>query len=106
MRGDIYRLRDDRAAKGHEQRGPRYAVVVQSDALLTSTLLAAPTSQSARPTSYRPEVTVNGERSRVLVEQLQAVDPERRFGPHVGRLTAEERESLDDAIRLVAGLIG
>lgn len=106
MRGDIYRLRDDRAAKGHEQRGPRYAVVVQSDALLTSTLLAAPTSRSARPTSYRPEVTVNGERSRVLVEQLQAVDPERRFGPHVGRLTAEERESLDDAIRLVAGLIG
>lgn len=106
MRGDIYRLRDDRAAKGHEQRGPRYAVVVQSDALLTSTLLAAPTSRSARPTSYRPEVTVNGERSRVLVEQLQAVDPERRFGQHVGRLTAEERESLDDAVRLVVGLIG
>lgn len=106
MRGDIYRLRDDRAAKGHEQRGPRYAVVVQSDALLTSTLLAAPTSRSARPTSYRPEVTVNGERSRVLVEQLQAVNPERRFGQHVGRLTAEERESLDDAVRLVVGLIG
>lgn len=106
MRGDIYRLRDDRAAKGHEQRGPRYAVVVQSDALLTSTLLAAPTSRSARPTSYRPEVTVDGERSRVLVEQLQAVDPERRFGQHVGRLTAEERESLDDAVRLVVGLIG
>lgn len=106
MRGDIYRLRDDRAAKGHEQRGPRYAVVVQSGALLTSTLLAAPTSRSARPTSYRPEVTVNGERSRVLVEQLQAVNPERRFGQHVGRLTAEERESLDDAVRLVVGLIG
>lgn len=106
MRGDIYRLRDDRSAKGHEQRGPRYAVVVQSDALLTSTLLAAPTSRSARATSYRPEITIDGSPSRVLVEQLQAVDPEKRFGQHVGRLSPEERQRLDDALRLVVGLLG
>lgn len=106
MRGDVYRLRDDRGGQSHEQRGARYAVVLQSDALLTTTLLAAPTSRSARAASYRPEITVNGTPSRLLVEQLQAVDPEKRFGQHVGRLSAEERARVDDALRLVTGLIG
>lgn len=106
MRGDIFRLKDNRKARGHEQRGPRYAVVIQSDALLTSTLIAAPTSRSARATSYRPEIAIDGAATRVLVEQIQAVDPEQRFGEPAGRLTGEERARLDDAIRLVTGLLG
>lgn len=106
MRGDIYRLRDNRDGRGHEQRGARYAVVLQSDALLTSTLIAAPTSHSARPASYRPEISIGDTSARVLVEQLQAVDPEKRFGQHVGRLSAAERARVDEAIRLVTGLLG
>lgn len=106
MRGDIYRLRDNAEARGHEQRDGRYAVVLQSDALLSSTLIAAPTSRSARSTSYRPEIEIAGTPARVLVEQLQAVEPEKRFGQHVGRLSAEERARVDDALRLVTGLLG
>lgn len=105
MRGDVYRLRENRQAKGHEQRGARFAVVLQSDALMTSTLLAAPTSRSARAASYRPEVEIDGTPSRVLVEQLQAVDPEQRFGPRVGRLSPDERARVDEALRLVVGLL-
>lgn len=106
MRGDVFRLKENRKARGHEQHGARYAVVVQSDALLTSTLIAAPTSRSARATSYRPEISINGTKTRVLVEQIQAVDPEQRFTEPVGRLTGEERTRLDLALRLVVGLLG
>lgn len=105
MRGDVYRLRDNPRARGHEQRGARYAVVLQSDALLASTVLAAPTSASARAASYRPEVRLNGTPTRVLVEQLQAVDPESRFGERAGRLAPEELRQVDAAVRLVLGLL-
>jgi mRNA-degrading endonuclease toxin of MazEF toxin-antitoxin module len=44
VRGDLYRLRPAKDAAGHEQRGPRYAVAIQSDAILLSTLIVAPTS--------------------------------------------------------------
>lgn len=100
MRGEIHRLRSPRGARGHEQRGARYAVVVQSDTLPLSTLLVAPTSTSARPASFRPEVTVEGRQTRVLAEQTAAVDPS-RLGDPVGRLTFDEMRRVDAALRLV-----
>jgi mRNA interferase MazF len=58
MRGDVYRVRLP-AGRGHERRGPRYGVVVQADALLgLSTAIIAPTSRSAAPATFRPEVLV------------------------------------------------
>lgn len=103
MRGDVHRLRAPRSTKGREQTGSRYAVVVQSDALPLSTLLIAPTSASARPASFRPEVTIAGDRTRVLVEQTTAVDPS-RLGDAVGLLSADELGDVDRALRLVLGL--
>ena len=54
MRGDLYRLRPAKDAAGHEQRGPRYAVAVQSDAILLSTLIVAPTSSRRHRTLLGP----------------------------------------------------
>jgi mRNA interferase MazF len=89
---------------GHEQHGRRYGVVIQSDALLPrSVVLIAPTTQSARPASFRPEIVVDGERTRVLVEQLGAVDM-RRLGDLVGRLSPEEQWGVDAALLTVLGL--
>jgi mRNA interferase MazF len=85
VRGDVFRLRPDRKASGHEQRGARYAVVVQSDALPLSTLIVAPTSTSARASMFRPEIEMNGTKTRVLVEQIRAIDPG-RLGDLAGRL--------------------
>src|ERR1700721_2881437 len=61
-------------AAGHEQRGPRYAVAIQSDAILLSTLIVAPTSTSAQPAIFRPEIEMDGTRTRLLVDQIAAVD--------------------------------
>ena len=89
---------------GHEQGGERFAVVVQADELLArSVVLVAPTSRSARPASFRPEIEVGGAVTRVLVEQLGAVDVQ-RLGKRIGHLAVEEIWTLDDALATVLGL--
>ncbi len=102
-RSDIYSLRLPRG-KGHEQRGKRFGVIVQSDAFLPrSVVLVAPTSISAQPASFRPEIDVEGKRTKVLVEQIGAVDVT-RFGELAGHLTPEEEWGVDSAILTVLGL--
>jgi mRNA interferase MazF len=103
QRGDVFRFKVPKGV-GHEQQGERYGVVVQSDVMLPrSVVVVAPTSRSAKPASVRPEVEVAGGLTRVLVEQLGAVDVQ-RLGRRVGRLTAEEMWSVDDALVVVLGL--
>ena len=102
-RGEIYALRLPRGL-GHEQRGPRFGVVVQSDAFLPrSVVLVAPTSRSARPASFRPEIEIGNDSTRVLVEHVGAVDLS-RLGDLAGRLTAEEQWGVDAALLTVLGL--
>ena len=104
IRGEVFRLRIPRGTRGAEQRGTRYAVVVQADELLAlSTVLVSPTSTAAPPRSFRPTIDVEGTPTRVLVEQTTAVSPD-RLGDSVGRLTANELRELDTALGLVLGL--
>jgi len=103
VRGDVFELRAPRRTSGHEQRGPRYAVVIQSDDLHLSTLIIAPTSTTARPTVFRPSLDILGRRARVLVEQAMAADPA-RLGRWVGRVTPHELAEIEDALRLVLAL--
>lgn len=103
MRGDVRRLRTPRGTRGHEQSGVRFAVVVQSDLLPLSTLLVAPTSTSAKPATFRPEVEILGQATRVLVEQTVAVDPS-RLGEPAGRLSLSEMQRVDASLRIVMGL--
>ena len=103
QRGDVYELRPPRRA-GHEQQGRRFGVVVQSDSLLPrSVVLIAPTSRSARAASFRPEAVIEGQTTRVLVEQLGAVDVN-RLGDHVGRASPEEMWGIDESLLTVLGL--
>ena len=102
-RGEVYRFRVPKSV-GREQQGERFGVVVQADELLPrSVVLVAPTSQSARPASFRPEVEVDGDITRVLVERVGAVDVQ-RLGRRVGVLSVEELWSVDDALLTVLGL--
>ena len=104
MRGDLYRLRSAKDAAGHEQRGLRYAVAIQSDGIRLSTLIVAPTSTNAQPASFRPEIEMDGTRTLVLVDQMRAVDAS-RLGDFAGRLDAMETREVDRAIRLILGTL-
>jgi mRNA interferase MazF len=104
VRGEVFRLPAPRGRRGHEQRGARYAVIVQADEFLDlSTVLIAPTSTSARPASFRPAITLDRQETRVLVEQTTVVDPQ-RLGRSAGHLDASELRAVDEALMLVLGL--
>ena len=101
MRGEVYRLpaRD----KGHEQRGRRFAVVLQPDWLALSTWIIAFTSTRARQTSFRPPVIIEDQQTLVMCDQLDTVDLRRLTDP-VGFLTREEMRRIDEALTLVLDL--
>lgn len=102
-RGDVYRVRLPQRG-GHEQHGTRYAVLVQADEMLgLSTVLVAPTSRSIRAASFRPEVDIGGQATRVMVEQLRALDV-RRLDDFAGHLSASEMRAVDEALALVLAL--
>lgn len=103
MRGEVFVLRARKRSRGPEQAGARYAVVIQSDALPLSTVLVAPTSTAARAASFRPEVSVDGLHTKVLVEQAAAVDPS-RLGRSVGHLSTRELRTVDAALRVVLSI--
>jgi mRNA interferase MazF len=79
-------------------------VIVQADEFLElSTVLVAPTSTSARAATFRPTIALEGSETRILVEQITVVDPQ-RLGRSAGRLDADELRSVDEALRLVLGV--
>jgi len=99
-RGDVFSLRLPKGI-GHEQRGRRYGVIVQSDAFLPrSVVLIAPASTSARSATFRPEIEIEGTKTKVLVEQMGAVDVG-RLADLTGHLSSEELWGVDAAILTV-----
>lgn len=102
-RGDIHRVVLP-PGRGREQTGGRLAVILQADELLgLSTIIVAPTSRSALPASFRPRIEVDGDATRVLVEQMRALDAE-CLGDRVGHLSFDEERAVDEATRLVLSL--
>ena len=77
--------------------------MVQSDDLLLSTVLVAPTSRSALPRLFRPTITINNERTQVLIEQTTAVAPE-RLGALAGHVSQDELDQISEALRLAFAL--
>lgn len=104
MKGAIYRMHFE--GTGHVQRGSRYAVELQNEDMWSlTTVLVAPTtgSDGPAPAKYRPDVEIEGEPGRILVEQLRVVEFD-RLGQHVGYLDFEQQQAVDDALRYVLDL--
>lgn len=103
VRGDVFGVRLPKG-RGRVQHGPRFAVIVQADDLLSlSTVVICPTSISAPAASFHPEVTVGDARTRVLCEMIGAVDI-RALGPQVAHLALDELRLVDDGLELVLDL--
>ena len=103
VRGDVHAITLPRH-RGRAQHGRRFGVIVQADDLLAlSTVIICPTSQSAPHASFHPDVTVDGEATRVMCEMVGVVDA-RVLGEHIGHLTLEEMQGVDDGLMLVLDL--
>ncbi len=103
VRGDLHEINLP-ARRGHVQHGRRYAVIVQADDLLAlSTVVICPTSRSAFPASFHPEITVLDEPTQVLCEMAGAVDA-RALGERIGHLAHHEMQAIEDALMLVLDL--
>jgi mRNA interferase MazF len=104
IRGDVHHIKPS-GRRGHVQQGRRYAVIVQADDLLAlSTVVVCPTSRSAFPASFHPEVTIVDQSTQVLCEMVGAVDP-RALGERVGHLSREELRAVEDALLLVLDMM-
>jgi len=103
VRGDIYRLKASRNTSGHEQRGSRYGVVMQSDAVIRSTVVVIPTSTSTIPSDTRVPLTFNGITTYAMTEQMAVVDL-RRLGDKVGQVDHQTMSEIETAIRLLLGM--
>jgi mRNA interferase MazF len=58
---------------------------------------------TSEPTTFRPPITIAGTETRVLIEQVTVVDPE-RLGAGAGRLSVTELRTIDHALGLILGL--
>lgn len=103
VRGDVQAITLPRRG-GHVQHGRRFAVIVQADDLLAlSTVVICPTSTSAPPASFHPEIELDGEPTRVLCEMVGAIDA-RSLSHQVAHLGYDDLRAVDDALLLVLGL--
>lgn len=94
-------------ARAAGRSGPRPRPCVpksRRDALVLSTVLAAPTSTGSWTSSFHPEIDIDGRRTKVLVEQIQAIDPDRRLARKVGHVSGPEQAEIERALQLVLGL--
>jgi len=100
VRGDVHEIKLPKR-RGHLQHGPRYAVIVQADDLLAlSTVVICPTSTSAPPASFHPEIEIAGDPTQVLCEMIGAVDT-RAIGEQVGHLSTDELRAVEEGLRLI-----
>lgn len=102
IRGLIHRVDLGDAKRGHEQRGHRYGVILSRTEWSMVTIV--PTSTSAAPSQFRPEIDMDGTATRLLVDQIRSIDVAYLKGEPVGYLSREDMTRLDAVVTRYLGL--
>jgi len=98
-------LRRPRDARGHEQAGERFAVVVLATRYAhLSQWLVVPTSTRAQEAGFRPQIEVGRVPTLALCDALVAIDPTARLGERVDYLSARALADIDEALRMLLDL--
>lgn len=104
IRGAVYRVDLGDAKRGHEQRGRRYGMVLSPSGMPWSVATIIPTSTGAWPAVFRPELEVDGVRTRFLVDQIRTVDVRYVHGDPVHYLDRDELAEVEHAVARYLGL--
>ncbi|WTG30947.1 type II toxin-antitoxin system PemK/MazF family toxin [Streptomyces decoyicus] len=104
IRGAVYRVDFGEAKRGHEQRGRRFGLVLSPTSMPWSVATVVPTSTSAQPSVFRPEVELAGTNTRFLVDQIRTVDTSFIHGDPVHYLDRDELAEVEHAVTHYLGL--
>ena len=103
IRGAIYRVDLGDAKRGHEQRGRRYGLVLSpSSGWNVATIV--PTSTSAHPMRFRPQMKLLGQTVVYLVDQIRSIDTSFIHGAPVHYLGHHELMEIETAVVRYLGL--
>ncbi|SNU02786.1 mRNA interferase MazF [Ruaniaceae bacterium KH17] len=97
VRGAVYRI-DLGRARGNEQQGKRLGVVVSPTDIPLSVVTVIPTSTSARPATHRPDVTLAGRETRVMIDQIRSIEVDCVMGEPVDYVPRKVMDEIDDAL--------
>jgi len=104
-RGDIYRVALD-PTRGTEIRKKRPAVIVSNDSCNsfgTRVVVLPVTSNVSSLYPGEARVELRGKPGRALGDQIRSIDKS-RLRSRAGRLSQQELEDVDDALRITLGL--
>jgi mRNA interferase MazF len=104
IRGAIYRVDLGEAKRGHEQRGRRYGLVLSPTSMPWSMATIIPTSGSAGPSIFRPQLEVCGGLTRFLVDQIRTIDVTYIHGDPVHYLDYDELAEIEHTVAHYLGL--
>jgi mRNA interferase MazF len=104
IRGAVYRVDLGDAKRGHEQRGRQLGLVLSPSDMPWSVVTIVPTSRSAQPAIFRPELEIGGVVTRVLVDQIRTVDVRYVHGEPVHYLDRDELAEVERAATRYLGL--
>lgn len=104
IRGAVYRVDLGEVKRGHEQRGRRYGLVLSPSGMPWSVATIVPTSTSAQPAIFRPQLEIGGALTRFLVDQIRTVDVRHIHGDPVAYLERNELAEVEHAVTRYLGL--
>src|SRR5262245_1168681 len=98
IRGGVYRVNLGDTKRGHEQRGKRLGLVISMTDMAWSVSTVIPTSTSAQPAIFRPEIEVDGKSTLLLVDQIRTLDTMYIIGDPLHFLSHQEMERVEYAL--------
>jgi mRNA interferase MazF len=105
IRGAVYPVDLGDAKRGHEQRGRRLGLVISIEQDAWSTVTVLPTSTSAQPAVFRPEVIIAGRETRVLIDQIRTIDTSYVIGELVDYLSRDDMAHVEHGLSRYLGLL-
>lgn len=105
IRGAVYPVDLGDAKRGHEQRGRRLGLVISIGQDAWSPVTILPTSASAQPSVFRPEVVIASRSTRILTDQIRTIDVSYVAGELVGYLSRDNMAHVEHTLSRYFGLI-
>ncbi|HEX7658998.1 MAG TPA: type II toxin-antitoxin system PemK/MazF family toxin [Pseudonocardiaceae bacterium] len=105
IRGAVYPVDLGDAKRGHEQRGRRFGLVISVEQKAWSVVTIIPTSTSAQPSIFRPELVIAGRETKILIDHIRTVDLSYITGELVDYLSRDDMAQVEHSLSRYFGLM-